>query len=328
MQIEVRDGDRRRWVEEFGCYLENGELAFSYYGMPAPPLPDWLDSPPSVIREARPSNNPEHPNEELRSARSAAAEVIAFYKERITQGGLSLIESPVVDHALQVTKLSRFEPGFFAEDDTYRVSVELYEHRGISFWRLKHGPKLSPNFRSKANPRFLVYVGEENGKITLRNPDTGDELWAPADAFEDGPPRHAEYPKFEKPAQIPISWNLVPKWLHLDREPDTQVTASSSFTGGTLAGFSASRLGRDLRRELERLLNQLDASGFDGSGENNTGNSYYLKPMTGGRHISVQISAASGDKAQMAFVDTMGEPVLYGYYNTPRAIDEFLGPPQ
>lgn len=325
MQIEVRDGNRTLWVEEFGCYLENGELAFSYHGMPAPPLPEWLDSPYSSVREARTSNNPEHPNEELRSARSSAVEVVAFYKGRVTQGGLSLIENPAVSHALEPTGLSRLEPGFYAENDTYRFCLDVYQHNGISFWRLKHGPKLPSNYRSKANPRYLVYVGEENGKVTLRNPDTGDELWASADAFADGPPRHADYPKHEKPAQVPISWNLVPEWLHLDVHPDIEVTASSSFMGDTLAGFSSARLEGSLRQALETLLDQLDASGFDGSGENNAENSYYLRPMTGGRHISVHISAVSGDKAIMTFVDTMGKPVAYGYYNTPRRLDEFLG---
>jgi hypothetical protein len=216
MQIKVRDGHRTLWVEEFGCYLENGELAFSYYGLPELPLPGWYGFPDnSILRQERRSNNPEH--------------------------------------------------------------------------------------------------------------DTGDELWASASALADGPPRHVEYPKYEKPAKIPISWNLVPDWLHLDLHPDTKVTACSSFMGDSLAGFSAARLDRELRPEVENLLDQLDASGFDGPGENSTRNSYFLSPMTGGHHISVHISADSGDKAEMTFVDTMGEPVVYGYYNTPRTLEKFLG---
>src|SRR3569833_2299972 len=174
MQIEVRDGNRTLWVEEFGCYLENEELAYTYYGMPAPPLPDWLDSPTSVIREARSSKNPEHPAEELRSARSTAGDVLAFYKDRVTKGGLSLIENSVVDHALEMTDLTRLEPGFYAEDEGYRFCLDQYEHREMTFWRVKYGPKLTPTNRSKKKPRKHNNVSEQNGKVTLRNPDTGD----------------------------------------------------------------------------------------------------------------------------------------------------------
>jgi hypothetical protein len=117
---------------------------------------------------------------------------------------------------------------------------------------------------------------------------------------------------------------LVPEWLHLEIQADTEVTACSSFTGGALAGFSSSKLSQPLRGELENFLSQLDTSGLDGSGEDSTENSYFLRPMTGGRHISVHICASSGDKAIITFVDTMGEPVVYGYYNTPRTLDDFL----
>lgn len=165
MQIEVRDGNRTLWVEEFGCYLDNGELAFSCYGLPEQPRPGWYGFPASsILRQECQSNNPEHPNEELRSARSAVADVLALYKERVIQGGLSQIENPVVDHALQLTELSRLEPGFFAEDETYRFCLDLYEHGGISFWRIKHGRKLPPTFRSKKNPRYLIYVCEQNDR--------------------------------------------------------------------------------------------------------------------------------------------------------------------
>jgi hypothetical protein len=116
MQIEVRDGSRILWVEEFGCFLENGELAFSYYGLPDILEPAWYGTPDgSVLREERKSNNPEHPNEELRSKRIAAADVLTFYRERLVQNEFTLIESPVVDHALQMTDLSRTQPGFYAE---------------------------------------------------------------------------------------------------------------------------------------------------------------------------------------------------------------------
>jgi hypothetical protein len=142
MQIEVRDGSRTLWVEEFGCYLENGELAFSYYGMPEQPVPEWYGFPVnSVLREDRRSKNPEHPSEELRSARSNGTDVLAFYKDKVAHGGLFVFENPVVNHALQMTDLTRLEPGFYAEGEGYRLCLDVYEHSGLAFWRVKHGPE-------------------------------------------------------------------------------------------------------------------------------------------------------------------------------------------
>jgi hypothetical protein len=177
MQIEVRDGSRILWVEEFGCFLENGELAFSYYGLPDIIEPAWYGAPEgSLLREERKSNNPEHPNEEIRSKRITPAEVLTFYKERLIQNEFSLIEEPVVDHALQMTELSRIQPGFYAETDAYHLSLEIYEHRDICFWRVKHGRKLPSGFRSKREPKHLVLLTQTEEKVILQNPETGDQL--------------------------------------------------------------------------------------------------------------------------------------------------------
>jgi hypothetical protein len=267
MQIEVRDGSRILWVEEFGCFLENGELAFSYYGLPDILEPAWYGAPDgSVLREERKSNNPEHPNEELRSKRIAAADVLTFYRERLVQNEFTLIESPVVDHALQMTDLSGTQPGFYAESGEYHLSLEVYEHRGVCFWRVKHGPKLPSSFRSKKEPKFLVLVSQTADKVTLQNPATGDQLWARPTALSTDSPRHAQYPKIATPEKLLISWNLMPDWIEIEIAPGTEVTASSAFDGGAHVGFSAMKLSQAPQIELERFLNMLDAFAFDPTG--------------------------------------------------------------
>lgn len=325
MQIEVRGGSKTLWVEEFACFLPNGELAFSYYEMPDIVPPAWYGAPEcSVLREEHKSNNPEHPDEELRSMHAGAAEILMFYKERSLSGGLSLTENPVVNHSLQMTNLSRVEPGFYGENDDYQLSLDIYEHCGVSFWRVKHGPKLPSGFRSKEEPEYLVFVNESDGKVMLRNPETGDELWAPSDALTDERTRHAQYPRSAAPKKVRVSWSLVPDWLKFAVAPETDVTASSSFSGGTLVGFSTMRLTQNPKRELESFLDRLDAYGFDLSGIQTPDHCYYLRPMAGGRHIAVHVSERSGDKAILTFVSTVPEPVLYAYYQTPRSLEVFL----
>lgn len=325
MQLEVRDGFRTLWVEEFACFLENGELAFSYHELPDIAQPGWYGSPQgSLIREEQRSKNPEHPIEEIRSLCCDAAQVVSFYGQCIEHGGLVRTDSPVVDHALEMTGLNRVEPGFYAESAQYRFSVEVYQHKSVSFWRVKHGEKLPASFRSKKEPKYLILVSEEDGRLILRNPDTGDELWAPSTALTEGEPRHAQSTRHELPKAIPISWSLLPEWMQLDIEPGTEVTASPSYFGGTLTGFSCMKIKRDAREALEACLDRLDTCGFDGSGIACPSRSYYLRPMTGGRHIEVRIQSEAGDVGQFVFVDTLAEPVLYAYYSTPRTLEAFL----
>lgn len=325
MQIEVRDGSRVLWVEEFACFLDDGELAFSYHELPEIIAPDWYRAPEgSLVREEFKSNNPEYPDVELRSMRTETSEVLSFYRDCVRRGGLVMTENPVVDHALQMTNLSRVHPGFYAKSDDYHLGLEIYAHHGISFWRVKHGPKLPPKFRSKREPRYLILVSMADGKARLRSPETGDELWAPADAFSDGEPRLAEFPKHTPPKSVPISWSLVPDWLRIKIAPGTEVTACSSFQGGALAGFSSMKLTREPLIDLEGFLDQLDSFEFDSTGIDCPEHSYYLSPMTGGRHIELRVFAQSGDTAILAFVSTMPEPILYANYSTPRTLEVFL----
>ena len=325
MQIEVRDGSRTLWVEEFGCFLENGELAFSYYELPDIVPPAWIRSPEgSQLHEERKSKDPEHPDEVLRSMQSDASDVVSLYATCIEEGGLSRVDSPVVNHALEMTSLSRLSPGFYAEKDDYRLSLEAYQHKSTTFWRVKYGAKLPPSFRSKREPPYLLFLGEKDGRVTLRNPESGDKLWAPSGALDEDEPRHAQDPKFDVPENIPILWSILPEWIQLVIEPGTEITASRSHAGGALAGFSRMSIKQDLHAALETCLNRLDSFGFDSERASHPNHSYFLRPMTGGRHVEVRIKADSGDTAALTFVHTLQELILYAYYSTPRPLEEFL----
>jgi len=320
MDIEVRGGSKPLWVSEFGCYLPNGEMAFSYYEYPKLPEPSWLRVPEgSQLREsASSSKNPERPITENRSMCGDAESILAFYRGCTDCGSLERIENPVVDHALKMTQLSRVEPGFYAENSEYYFNLETFQHKEMVFWTVKHGQKLPPSFRSKREPKYLIFVGEENGRITLRNPDSGDECWAPVSAFCDSEPIYFKLAKRERQKEEPILWSLLPAWIQFDLEPETWGSAVLIPTSGHLAaGISCMKFEESAHDKLEACLNYLDRHNFDGSGIERPDHSYFLSCMTGGRHMRVRFKTESDESGGITVVDTLDSPSLYLNYSAP-----------
>jgi hypothetical protein len=323
MDIEVRGGSKLSWVSEFVCYLPDGKMAFSYYKYPEPPQPSWLRVPEgSQLREpAGSSKDPERPIIESRSMRGDAKNILAFYQDCVDCSGLERIENPVVDHALKMTQLSRVEPGFYAENSEYYFSLETFQHKEMVFWTVKHGQKLPPSFRSKREPKYLIFVGEENGRITLRNPDSGDECWAPVGAFCDSEPIYVRQVKRERQKEEPVLWSLLPNWMQFDLEPETWGTAVLIPTAGNwAAGISCMKFEGSAHDKLEACLTYLDQHNFDGSGIERPNRSYFLTCMTGGRHMNVRIKTEMGESGGVTVVSTLDSPSLYLHYSTPGAV--------
>jgi hypothetical protein len=287
MDIEVRGGPKPLWVRIFGCYLPDGEMAISYHEYPEPPQPSWLRVPESCqLREpAGYSKNPERPIIESRSMRGDAESILAFYQDCADRGGMVRIVNPVVDHALKMTQLSRIEPGFYAENSEYFFSLEIFQHKEIVFWTVVHGQKLPSSFRSKKEPKYLLYGGEENGRITLRNPDSGDEYWAPAEAMTDSKPKFILGAKRERERdkELPILWSLLPSWMQFELPTETMGTATPiPARNHWAAGISCMKFEGSAHDKLEACLNYLDQHGFDGTGIEQPNRSYFLTSFEGG----------------------------------------------
>jgi len=212
MNIEGRGGPKPLWVSEFACYAPDGQLAFSYHQFPDRPRPTWLIAPEgSQVRESRNLKDPERPLTETRSMCANAENILTHYQDCADHGGLESTFNPVVDHALKMTRLSRVEPGFFAENTEYYLNLEISQHRKTSFWTIKHGEKLPPSFSSKSEPMYLVFVGEKDGRVILRNPDSGLEYWAQIEYLIDSePPFVIGAKRHESPKEVPILWALLP----------------------------------------------------------------------------------------------------------------------
>jgi hypothetical protein len=319
MDIEVRGGSKPLWVSEFGCYLPDGGMAFSYEQYPERPQPSWLRVPEgSQLRESRNSKNPEYPMTESRSTCANAAQVLGFYRDCADRGNLVQVESPVVDTRLQMTQLSRTEPGFFAENEEYYFSVEIFQHKETTFWTVKHGQKLPPAFRSKREPKYLLFVREENGRVILRNPDTGDEYWARVEATTDSKPPFVLGTRREPAKEVPILWALMPSWMQFDLPNNTVGSAVTIPVAGCwAAGLPPTRFVGSAHDRLEIFLNSLDEHGFDGSGIERSDRSYFITCMTGGRHMGVRIKTETEESGSITVVSTLDPPVFYLHYSAP-----------
>ncbi len=252
--------------------------------------------------------------------RGDAESILSFYQDCADFGGLARIENPVVDHELKMTQLSRIEPGFYAENSIHYFNLDIFQHKEIVFWTVKYGQKLPHCFRSKQRPKYLLYGGEENGRVTLRNPDSGDKYWAREEAITDIKPRFVLGAKREREREkeVPILWSLLPSWMRFDLPSETEGTAVPiTIAERWAAGISCIKIVGSAHDKLETCLKYLDQKGFDGTGIDRLERSYYLSCMTGGRHLKVSIQAETGEKGGITVVHSLDSPLLYLHYSAP-----------
>jgi hypothetical protein len=322
MYIEVRGGSKPLWVYEFGCFLPDGEMAFSYHKHPELPQPGWLRVPEgSQLREpAGSTKNPERPIFESRSMRGNAESILAFYQDCTDCGGLDCIENTDVDRARKKIQISRVEPGFYAESSEYFFVLDIFQHKEIVFWTVEYGRKLPHSFRSKKEPKYLLYGGEASGRVTLRNPDSGDEYWASAKVLTDSKPKFILGAKREREQerQVPILWSLLPSWMQFDLPPETEGTAVQiMITKRWAVGISCMKFAGSAHDKLQTCLNYLDQNGFDGTGIEQPDRSYFLTCFEGGRHMTAQIKTERGESGSITVVSTLDTPLLYLHYSSP-----------
>lgn len=325
MDIEIRGGERPFWVSEFGCFLANRECAFYYEPehYPRPPLPLWFGHPnDSARRDSRDFYSPARPLEEHRSMTASAAEVVAFYEERLTSGGLIIDKDIVVDDAVKATSLSRFEPGLYAESAEYYFALEAYEHKGIAFWKILHGTKLPPSFQPKLRyPKHLLWLGEEEGRVTLRNPESGEDCWTAREYLSEQEPRYVKRSEARTPRQEhSILWSRLPGWLQFGLPDEAKGSASESALGGWTAAISAQKCEGPIQGVFEICLDSLDAHDFDPSGEEKPDRSYYVVPSTGGRHLHAFFKTEAGESGGVVVVNVYADPSIYVHYHTPGSL--------
>lgn len=321
MDIEIRGGDKPLWVSEFGCFLANGECAFYYEPelYPRPSLPIWFEHPSeSVRRDSRDFYSPNRPLEEIRSMTEDVEKVIAFYEEHATRGELDVRGDVVLDQALKATQFSRIEPGFFAENTEYYFALETYQHRETTFWTIQHGAKHPPSFRpKKRNPKYLLFICENEGRVTLRDPESGDEYWVRQDYLSVVEPPYLKRSKVEKPRkEEPLLWSHLPDWIQFDLPAGTTGSATPTLHGGWAAGISALKCASPIHDVFETCLNSLDAHGFDPTGTAHPDRSYYVEPSTGGRHLHAFFKTEAGESGGLVLVDAYAGPSMYVHYQT------------
>lgn len=251
-------------VEINECRLRNGDLAFPHVAYPPASRPDWFSAPPrSLLRESLDlfGRNPFGRNlGEIRSIEGTAAEVLKFYEACAERGGLVRMEGPAVGRAV---------PGFEAEDAKFRFSIDLYQHKDLTFWTTQLLEKTSLQNRI---PK-LKLVDRNDERAILQDTVTGEEYVAPASALAEVQPREAS--RIEH-----IVWSWLPKWVQfgfkdgsqgeLFRSPaengvetwNANISSQETWNAGISSLFPC-----DSPKGLfKSCLNSLDTCGFDASG--------------------------------------------------------------
>jgi hypothetical protein len=174
-------------VEIDECRLRNGDLAFPNVAYLPASRPDWFSAPPRSLRRESLDlfgRNPFGRNlGEIRSIEGTAAEVLKFYEACAERGGLVRMEGPALGRAV---------PGFEAEDAKFRFSIDLYQHKDLTFWTTQLLEKTSLQNRI---PK-LKLVDRNDERAILQDTVTGEEYVAPASALAEVQPREA--PRIEQ----------------------------------------------------------------------------------------------------------------------------------
>jgi hypothetical protein len=72
--------------------------------------------------------------------------------------------------------------------------------------------------------------------------------------------------------------------------------------------------------KLDACLDYLDQLGFDGTGIEQPGRSYFLTCFEGGRHMGVDIRTEIGESGHISVVSTLDTPLLYLHYLAPGTV--------
>jgi hypothetical protein len=158
-------------------------------------------------------------------------------------------------------------------------------------------------------------VREENGRVILRNPDTGDEYWARIEATTDFKPAYFLGTTREPEKGVPILWDLLPSWMQFGLPSNTVGSAVTIPRHGSAAALQLVKFAGSAHDRLGSFLNSLDENGFDGSGIQQSNRSYFLICMTGGRHMDVRIKTETGESGSISVVSTLDPPIFYLHYS-------------
>jgi hypothetical protein len=313
--IEINGLPTPLWVPCNECRLANGDLAFD---IPAAaieqlPVPPWFDAPAnSRIRQQFDMRAIGLCLREIRSMQAGAEEILTFYRNCSERGGLVRTSDP---------QGVRTALGFRAENARESLAIDLYEHKGSTFWTVELVEKgrvrgaLLP--AKVVVPRNLVLVERDHGRATLREPYSGKEYWVPAQALTDVEPDILELEP--KPAGSVI-WSSLPEWVQFGIDAGSEGEASIRREPGRVRTWEAG-IGKDFdgdhRLAFDSCLDSLDARRFDASGAETPDRSYFVEVSQSGRSLRASIHCDADDRAEVTLLNTLGRVRMVICYYRP-----------
>jgi hypothetical protein len=302
--IEIIGLPKPLWVQCNECRLANGDLAFD---TPAAakdklPVPPWFDAPVnSRIRQQFDMREIGLCLREIRSMQAGAEEVLTFYRNCSERGGLVCAAEP---------QGVRMAVGFRAENETESLTIDLYEHKGSTFWTvsLVDEGRARDGFRPAkvVVPKILELVDRDHERATLREPFSGKECWVPAHALTDVEPDILE---LEPEPAGSVIWSSLPEWVQFGIEDGCKGMAGIRREPGRVRTWEAS-IGKDLegdhRAAFDSCLHSLDARRFDASGAVTPDRSYFVEVTRSGSSLTAFVHSDAGDRAEVIVLNTLG----------------------
>jgi len=340
MWIEIVGAPKLLWLKEEDCFYRDGQPCVKETLLRRDPEfaapPEWLMAPAgSQLRHSIHLMG----LMECRSMQAKTEEVLAFYRDRVTDAGLTVSDSlQVIGPSGYTAHLSRRGPGFYAVSDTYHLGIEILEHKSMSFWTIQHHakhprPEPDPSRRFPAYKRNaktrkvatdsepgvyalkfddykLQFISMTPERIELIHEASGEQYFAATQALLDARPI---VQKQEHPSRLRTAWTSLPEWVQFDLDPSSQgeIYSNRNENGIEIWSATTSTFFDGCWRCLFKFcLEWLDNQGFDRTGITRPEHSYYVTILQGGASLNLHVQHESGDTVDLTSLNTLGHMSL------------------
>lgn len=305
IKVTTNRGKKSRWVKQSRCRFPDGSPAFDEEpDSEHVQRPEWLLAPQeSILRDAKNWRT----WFEVRSSERSAQNVQEFYEQLAIANGLTIQRRSSLRRSQCEGGLLHRIRSLNAASEAERFSLDIFGYRGTAFWTIQSSTVHPKTSKIEIVPDHLIDAGEIDGRIRLRHPDTGQELWVSVEdsVYTDPPqPLHRELPEIRA-----FDWALLPAWAQFTLEPGgrggLRVYKDSDGHDAWDATASATYNGCHVCM-LEACIDSLEFWDFDPTGLKRPLQSYYVSSLQSSASLNLHIRSETGDGGSVTSLNTLG----------------------